>query len=1310
MDFYTIRTRQKKNTIEVYPEFRTIKSKDLMIRGGVFYAIWDEENNIWSTDEYKVVEVIDNEIRKYIEDNQSSADLKLIGLYLVNYTSNQWVQFLNYCKNSVDNYKMLNSKVIFSGTEIKRKDYASVRLDYELKEGPIESYEELISTLYNQTEREKIEWAIGAIISGDSKSIQKFLVLYGKGGTGKSTILNIVQKLFSCYYATFDAKSITGNNSFGLESLKENPLVAIQHDGDLSKIEDNTRLNSIVSHETMILNEKFKAPYPVQFQSFLMLGTNTPVKITDAKSGLIRRLIDVYPTGNLVAPTRYNTLINRIDFELGAIAHYCLRRYLYLGKNYYNDYTPKKMMGKTDIFYNFVEENYQTFKEQKYITNKQAYTMYKQFCEESGLGIVISSIKFREELKNYFDEWYDRKKIDGELLCSVHMGFKDYNFKPDIAEEEIPILEFKSETSLLDTVCAMDPAQYANEAGTPSKKWDEVTTTLSEINTREIHYVRVPENHIVIDFDISDENGEKSLEKNIEAASKFPPTYAELSKSGKGIHLHYIYTEDVTKLAREFAEHVEIKVFTGKTSLRRKLTLCNDIPISTIDGGLPLKKGDKMINVEAVKSEKAMLALIKKAMRKEIHPGTKPNVDFIYKILQDAYDAKVCYDLTHIRPSVFNFAMGSTNQSDYCMKLVQQMKFKSEESSTGSDSSDPVLVFYDVEVFPNLFVVVFKAEGKKPVFMINPNAQEIEQLLKSNLVGFNCRRYDNHIMYARYLGYNNEQLYQLSQRIINGSPNAMFAEAYNLSYTDVYDFSNKKQSLKKFEIELGIHHQELGFKWDEPVPEEDWYRVAEYCINDVVATEAVFNARKEDFMARKILAELSGLSVNDTTQKHTARIIFGKEKNPQKEFVYKNLAEDFPGYVFDNGVSTYRDEEVGEGGYVYAQPGMYKNVALLDVESMHPTSLIAMNHFGPYTKTYEDIKRARIAIKHRRFDEAANMLNGILKPYLHEEYAESLSYALKIVINIVYGLTSAKFENPFRDPRNDDNIVAKRGSLFMIDLKHAVQEMGYTVAHIKTDSIKIPDADEKIINFVNEFGKKYGYKFEHEATYEKMCLVNDAVYIAKYKDGKKAGKWTATGAQFGHPYVFKKLFSGEEITFEDLCETKSVTSSMYLDFNEDLEPDDHKYVYVGKVGSYYPVREGCNGGILTREKEGKHYAVGGTKGYRWKEAEVVKNLGLEDQIDSSYHQALADAAIDNISKYGDFKWLFEPIHESPCGGQRPDEVKNCEYCDDCPNFWIDEVEDRQIARCMYSSFIKPVLRDRNVLIYNKNSKIDLGGK
>ena len=215
--------------------------------------------------------------------------------------------------------------------------------------------------------------------------------------------------------------------------------------------------------------------------------------------------------------------------------------------------------------------------------------------------------------------------------------------------------------------------------------------------------------------------------------------------------------------------------------------------------------------------------------------------------------------------------------------------------------------------------------------MINPTAAEIEPLLDMRLVGFNNRRYDNHILYGALLGRTNEQLYDLSQRIINNDKNASFGEAYNLSYTDIYDFASKKQGLKKWQLELGIYHMEMDIPWDEPAPEEMWDKIEEYCVNDVIATQAVFEACRQDFVAREMLAELSGLTTNHTTQAHTARIIFEGSKYPSSKFMYKDLSEDFPGYEFDGKNSTYRNEITGEGGYVYAEPGMYNNVALLDI-------------------------------------------------------------------------------------------------------------------------------------------------------------------------------------------------------------------------------------------------------------------------------------------------------------------------------------------------------------------------------------------
>ena len=1311
IDFLFIARRTGKHgVIEIYPKLIIKHSKDLMIRGGDFYAIWLQERGLWSTDEQDALQLIDRELDNYADAHKADFDNYRV-LHMWDAESGMIDIWHRYCQRQMrDSFVMLDEKLIFSNTDVKKEDYASKRLPYPLEQGSIKAWNELISVLYAPDERMKIEWAIGAIVNGDSKKIQKFIVMYGAPGTGKSTVINIIQKLFAGYYSAFDAKVLgSSSNAFALEAFKANPLIAIQHDGDLSRIEDNTRINSLVSHESMTVNEKFKSAYENRFKCFLILGTNNPVRITNAKSGIVRRLIDVEPTGNKVPAKKYEELISQIDFELGAIAWYC-RNVYENNKHAYDDYIPIRMLSASNDMYNFMEDSYYVFKKEDGVSLQVAWEMYKNFCTSTNVPYMSSRRVFKEELMNYFRDYKERVNTDsGERIRSYYSGFKTEKFEKksdfgaSIPEKAKSWVDFKVQHSVLDDICKDCPAQYANETGTPTQKWEKVKTKLADLDTSRLHYVKVPENHIVIDFDIPGEDGKKSFERNLEAASKWPKTYAELSKSGAGIHLHYIYSGDASKLSRIYDEHIEVKVFTGKSSLRRKLSKCNDIPVAPISSGLPMK-GEKMVSTDRVQSEKALRVLIMRNLNKEIHPYTKPSIDFIYKILEDAYNSDLTYDVDDMRNSILGFAASSTNQADACLKIVSKMHFKSKEPTAVVTYEAPI-VFFDCEVFPNLLLVNWKFQStpdkEEPTVyrLINPSADDIAKLAQYRLIGFNNRKYDNHILYARMIGWSVEAIYNLSQQIIN-ERTGFFGEAYNFSYTDIYDFSAKKQSLKKFEIELGIHHQELGLPWDQPVPEEKWEEVARYCDNDVLATEAVFNARHADFVAREILADVAGMTVNDTTNSLTTRIIFGKEKNPR--LVYTDLATGesddlievepdiltkntylnaFPGYEWVKGEdgrmhNMFRGTDLGLGGYVYAEPGMYWNVALLDVASLHPHSAVALNYFGEYTKNFNDLMDVRIYVKHKEYDKAKKLFNGKLAKYLDDpKQAKALSQALKIAINSVYGLTSATFENPFRNRKNANNIVALRGALFMRTLQDEVQQRGFVVAHIKTDSIKIPDATPEIIDFCMKFAEKYGYTFEHEATYEKMCLVNDAVYIARYLDADQCQaqygyvpekneehgrEWTATGTQFQIPYVFKTLFSHEPVVFADLCQTKTVSKgAIYLDKNEDLPEGEHKYIFVGRVGSFCPIKPGCGGAVLLRESgvndagEKTYAAVGGSKGYRWLESEMVHELQMEKDIDRSYFDKMADDAADAIAKYGDYE-LFVADDAGMPTWQKPD--------------------------------------------------------
>lgn len=1307
MDFLRIvGIPNKKGVMEIYPRFNVLKSKDLMIRGGDFYAVWDEEKGMWSTDEDDLTRLIDHQLEQYVEKHKAELENGYRIMYMKYAETgsiDSWHRYVQ--RQQRDNYHNLDEKIIFSNTPTTKEDYCSKRLSYPLEEGEPEAYNHLMSTLYSPEERHKIEWAIGGVITGASKKLQKFIVLYGDRGTGKSTVLDIIEKLFPIYTETVETKALGSSSAaFALEPFQTNPMVAVEHESNLSRIEDNSRLNSLVSHNKQLVNVKHKSQYSAKFNTFLFLASNEPVKITNAKSGLLRRLIDVSPTGNKLKTKDYLDTMDRIDFELGKIANHC-KKVFEANPHYYDDYTPLGMMSATNSFFNFVSDNYYFFEKENGVTLQVAWNKYKVWCEDSKIAYPYDKTKFQEELKNYFDDYSEEKRVllpDGSRPRKYYSGFRKDKFEVSVEKkEEEPSPEnwiiFDKTESLLDKECADCLAQYANDDEKPIKKWDEVTTKLSDLDTKEVHYVRVPDNHIVIDFDIRDESGSKSFERNLEAAGKLPKTYAELSKSGAGIHLHYIYTGDPAELSRVYADSVEIKVFTGKSSLRRKLTKCNDIPIATISSGLPLREKKKMADEFTIKSEAKLVKMLKGNLRKEYHEDTNSSVNYICYLLEKAYDEGIHYDVSWMYSDIYAFAAASTNHSEECRTKIRKVKekFQSKDVSEQKESQDDILTIFDVECAPNHFLICYMLDKDDAtvVDMLDPKPDDVYSLIERKLAGYNSSGYDDHMLYARMIGETAMEMFKRSDGIIKNG-DGKFREA-KLSYLDIYQILSKKQSLKKWEIELGEPHKEFPIPWDQPIPDDRLQEWIEYCKNDVRATRALLHSKegKAALNAHNILVVLGKGKMIDTTNQLTAKIIFQGNREPQAQFNYRNMGEShdddifpiegdpwtrftkdgkpvFPGYKYskfgfpehNNAKSWYREEDPKEGGYVYAEPGIHTNVALLDIASMHPSSIIAENLFGDdYTQRFKEIVDVRILVKHKDFDTARKLLDGALAGYLTDEStADELSSALKIAINAVYGQTSATYQNPFRDERNIDNIVAKRGALFMINLKHKVQELGFTVAHIKTDSIKIPNATPEIIQFVMDYGKMYGYTFEHEATYEKMCLVNDAVYIAKYASEEscmsqygylptkqKPGKWTATGTQFQVPYVFKKLFSHEEIEFKDVCETKEVKNpaSLYLDFNEKLAEDEHDYRFVGRVGLFCPVKDGCGGAQLMRgapDKDGmmKYGYAASSKGYKWMEADMVRNLKLQDQIDYGYYDTLVNKAADAISGYGDLEWFL----------------------------------------------------------------------
>jgi hypothetical protein len=804
LDFYEISHAKKgkpgSEFYEVFPDFKVKRFSDLMVRGGAFYAIWNQKKGLWSTDEYDVQALVDAELRAFGKKLEEKQELPVRVKYLRDFSSSAWSQFRLFIGRISDNYTQLDTEIAFSGMEVHKDDHISKRLPYPLEEGLTQAFDTLFGTLYDEENLTKLMWAIGSVLYGDSKRIQKFYVLFGLPGTGKSTTLNLIEKLLDEHVSSFEASLLTNASStFALDALKNNPLVAVDHEGDLSRIRNNSVLTSVVSHDRLVINVKYQHPFSIKLNTTLFIATNKPVMITERASGIIRRLIDIRPSGRVTSSRDYESLVNQIDFELAAIAYKCLAVYSQLGRNHYNHYVPLDMMYRTNIFFNFVDEYYLEFVRDDMITLSRAWSMYKQFCEETGITKKLARHAFRDELKNYWRKFYPITRIDGIQIRSVYKGFNTdvFDEKASIKKGEPVVydwLALSEQPSVFDREHATRPAQLALRSGTPRYKWEKVSTSLKDIRTDKLHYVLPKENLITLDFDLKNDKGEKSLESNIEAAREFPPTYAETSKSGLGLHLHYYYDGDVSRLSRIYAPDIEILKPSGNFSIRRRLSVCNDHIITTINSGLPFKpeRGTDMVSKQTMSNERSIRTLILRNLQKEIHSATKPSIDFIDKILNDAYSGGMRYDVKDLRPFIIDFASNSTNHAEYCVAKALVMKYSSDhtEAEESEEPEDTRLVFFDVEVFPNFFLLCWKYEGSDTVVkMIDPTSQDIETLMKARLVGFNNRRYDNHILFGRYLGFSTEQIYHLSKRIINNDRDALFREAYGISYTDIYDYA-----------------------------------------------------------------------------------------------------------------------------------------------------------------------------------------------------------------------------------------------------------------------------------------------------------------------------------------------------------------------------------------------------------------------------------------------------------------------------------------------------------------------------------------
>lgn len=120
-----------------------------------------------------------------------------------------------------------------------------------------------------------------------SAGYEKFFILYGPAGTGKSTVLNLIKQIFDNDYGVFSLSQLC--ERFAPSEACQYRLI-MHSELDTNELNSN-RLKSIISREAGTVERKGQQPFKIKWQSRLLYACNEMPWIDLGDTGLMRRIV-----------------------------------------------------------------------------------------------------------------------------------------------------------------------------------------------------------------------------------------------------------------------------------------------------------------------------------------------------------------------------------------------------------------------------------------------------------------------------------------------------------------------------------------------------------------------------------------------------------------------------------------------------------------------------------------------------------------------------------------------------------------------------------------------------------------------------------------------------------------------------------------------------------------------------------------------------------------------------------------------------------------------------------------------------------
>lgn len=439
--------------------------------------------------------------------------------------------------------------------------------------------------------------------------------------------------------------------------------------------------------------------------------------------------------------------------------------------------------------------------------------------------------------------------------------------------------------------------------------------------------------------------------------------------------------------------------------------------------------------------------------------------------------------------------------------------------------------FYDFEVFKHDWLAVFINEKNEHLMVWNDPAI-LKQILEKFdcLVGFNNYSYDDLILTGIMSGYNNYEVWKLSNAIVNGGniENKIKVMARKLTTLDTKQELAPSLSLKEIEANLGMNIVEtpVSFDIDRELTGEELETVIKYCIHDVETTKRLFMLRKDYFESkfdickefkldkldvRKTRANLASKVLKCSKDRLPAGVLENKDRLNIK-FADELRVENIPNEILNFYKSIRQRFEDGEnfeilekeklvyslcgvehtfgfGGLHSARKNyMYEGKMLyVDVGSYYPSMIINfgfMSRASEHPDLYKNLYDTRMEYKAKK---------------------DNKQQIYKILLNGKFGALKSEFNDLF-DPVMSNNICVN-GQLILTDLIMSLKPYCELVQS-NTDGIlvKYKEKDLEIIKEkCAEWELNYGLKLDYEYV-EKIVQRDVNNYMWKTEDGKIKGK------------------------------------------------------------------------------------------------------------------------------------------------------------------------------------------------------------